>query len=50
MKTSLDGGKKETTVFQCNRWLDTNEDDGKIERDLYPYIPGQSINYHYLIK
>ncbi len=23
-------------VFNCNRWLDEKEDDGQIERDLYP--------------
>ncbi len=22
--------------FPCNRWLDTTEDDGKIERELEP--------------
>ena len=22
--------------FACNRWLDSDEDDGQIERELYP--------------
>lgn len=28
--------RNEKHVFPCNRWLDTSEDDQKIERDLVP--------------
>jgi hypothetical protein len=27
-------------LFPCNKWLDTNEEDGKIERVLYPMDSG----------
>lgn len=26
----------QTWLFKCNRWLDKNEEDGKIERELFP--------------
>ena len=30
----VDEETKRTNLFKCNRWLDKNEDDGKIERIL----------------
>ncbi|KAM6985878.1 lipoxygenase homology domain-containing protein 1 [Aplochiton taeniatus] len=40
-------------VFPCNRWLDRNEDDGQIVRELMPEAPGlrlHNIGYHIAIK
>jgi hypothetical protein len=30
----VEGAEGEIFFFPCNKWLDTNEDDGKIERVL----------------
>ncbi|XP_072290031.1 lipoxygenase homology domain-containing protein 1 [Eucyclogobius newberryi] len=39
--------------FPCARWLDRNEDDGQIVRELVPFSDGQrlyNVNYHIAIK
>ncbi|TMS03481.1 Lipoxygenase homology domain-containing protein 1 [Larimichthys crocea] len=39
--------------FPCNRWLDRNEDDGQIVRELVPFSDGQRLyntNYHIAVK
>uniref|UniRef100_A0A3B5A4B4 Lipoxygenase homology domain-containing protein 1-like n=1 Tax=Stegastes partitus TaxID=144197 RepID=A0A3B5A4B4_9TELE len=39
--------------FPCNRWLDRNEDDGQIVRELVPFSEGQrlyNVNYHIAVK
>uniref|UniRef100_A0A8C4HE08 Lipoxygenase homology domains 1b n=1 Tax=Dicentrarchus labrax TaxID=13489 RepID=A0A8C4HE08_DICLA len=36
--------------FPCNRWLDRNEDDGQIVRELVPYSDGQHTDYHIAVK
>ncbi|XP_068166911.1 lipoxygenase homology domain-containing protein 1 [Antennarius striatus] len=39
--------------FPCNRWLDRNEDDGQIVRELVPVSDGQrlyNIGYHIAVK
>ncbi|KAI3372735.1 hypothetical protein L3Q82_023197 [Scortum barcoo] len=39
--------------FPCNRWLDRNEDDGQIVRELVPFTDGQrlyNIGYHIAVK
>ncbi|XP_060927887.1 lipoxygenase homology domain-containing protein 1 [Limanda limanda] len=39
--------------FPCNRWLDRNEDDGQIVRELVPFSDGQrlyNIDYHIAVK
>ncbi|XP_072243054.1 lipoxygenase homology domain-containing protein 1 [Leuresthes tenuis] len=39
--------------FPCNRWLDRNEDDGQIVRELVPFSDGQrlyNINYYIAVK
>uniref|UniRef100_A0A8D3BN03 Lipoxygenase homology domains 1b n=1 Tax=Scophthalmus maximus TaxID=52904 RepID=A0A8D3BN03_SCOMX len=47
-------GQAEGAVeFPCNRWLDRNEDDGQIVRELVPFTDGQrlyNIDYHIAIK
>ncbi|XP_036382736.1 lipoxygenase homology domain-containing protein 1-like [Megalops cyprinoides] len=48
-------GKPETEAieFPCNRWLDRNEDDGQIVRELVPSLDGQrlhTISYHISVK
>jgi lipoxygenase homology domain-containing protein 1 len=32
----IDMPSGETMVFPCNKWFDSNEEDGKIERSLIP--------------
>ncbi|XP_047448234.1 lipoxygenase homology domain-containing protein 1 [Mugil cephalus] len=39
--------------FPCSRWLDRNEDDGQIVRELVPFSDGQrlyNVNYHIAVK
>ncbi|XP_029365801.1 lipoxygenase homology domain-containing protein 1-like [Echeneis naucrates] len=39
--------------FPCNRWLDRNEDDGQIVRELVPFSDGQrlyNLDYHIAVK
>uniref|UniRef100_A0A7N8X1A0 Lipoxygenase homology domains 1b n=1 Tax=Mastacembelus armatus TaxID=205130 RepID=A0A7N8X1A0_9TELE len=39
--------------FPCNRWLDRNEDDGQIVRELVPFSDGQrlyNIDFHIAVK
>ncbi|XP_054895001.1 lipoxygenase homology domain-containing protein 1 [Poeciliopsis prolifica] len=39
--------------FSCNRWLDRNEDDGQITRELVPFVDGQrlyNIGYQIAVK
>uniref|UniRef100_A0A8C5H6N3 Lipoxygenase homology domain-containing protein 1-like n=1 Tax=Gouania willdenowi TaxID=441366 RepID=A0A8C5H6N3_GOUWI len=39
--------------FPCGRWLDRNEDDGQIVRELVPFVEGQrlyNVNYHIAVK
>ncbi|XP_071750893.2 lipoxygenase homology domain-containing protein 1 [Centroberyx gerrardi] len=39
--------------FPCNRWLDRNEDDGQIVRELVPFSNGQRLyntSYHVAVK
>ncbi|XP_049618566.1 lipoxygenase homology domain-containing protein 1 isoform X3 [Syngnathus scovelli] len=39
--------------FPCNRWLDRNEDDGQIVRELVPSSDGQrlyNVGYHVAVK
>ncbi|KAJ0019698.1 hypothetical protein NQD34_007267 [Periophthalmus magnuspinnatus] len=39
--------------FPCNRWLDRNEDDGQIVRELVPFLDGQrlyNVEYHIAVK
>ncbi|KAG7237555.1 hypothetical protein INR49_032172, partial [Caranx melampygus] len=39
--------------FPCNRWLDRNEDDGQIVRELVPRSDGQrlyNLDYHIAVK
>ncbi|XP_023678721.2 lipoxygenase homology domain-containing protein 1 isoform X1 [Paramormyrops kingsleyae] len=48
-------GQPETLAveFPCNRWLDQNEDDGQIIRELVPAGNGQrlhNISYHIIVK
>nr|XP_057926865.1 lipoxygenase homology domain-containing protein 1 isoform X2 [Doryrhamphus excisus] len=48
-------GQAETQAieFPCNRWLDRNEDDGQIVRELVPFSDGQSlynVGYHIAVK
>lgn len=49
--------KKEVTIqkndaktwkFPCNRWLDKNEEDGLIERDLLPIDSNSIFLFKYL--
>ncbi|MEQ2279977.1 hypothetical protein AMECASPLE_014829, partial [Ameca splendens] len=45
-------GKAEAKAleFLCNRWLDRNEDDGQITRELVPFLDGQRLyNIRYQI-
>ncbi|XP_047236335.1 lipoxygenase homology domain-containing protein 1 isoform X3 [Girardinichthys multiradiatus] len=48
-------GKAEAKAleFLCNRWLDRNEDDGQITRELVPFLDGQrlyNISYQISVK
>ncbi|CAL8249227.1 unnamed protein product [Merluccius merluccius] len=48
-------GQAETQAveFPCNRWLDRNEDDGQIVRELVPFSDGQrlyNVSYHIAVK
>ncbi|KAF7667477.1 hypothetical protein LDENG_00061370 [Lucifuga dentata] len=48
-------GQAETQAveFPCNRWLDRNEDDGQIVRELVPFSDGQRLyntGYHISVK
>ncbi|KAM4578886.1 lipoxygenase homology domain-containing protein 1 [Fundulus diaphanus] len=48
-------GKAEAQAveFPCNRWLDRNEDDGQITRELVPFSDGQrlyNISYKIAVK
>ncbi|KAK2837787.1 hypothetical protein Q5P01_014999 [Channa striata] len=48
-------GQAETLAveFPCNRWLDRNEDDGQIVRELVPLSDGQrlyNVDYHIAVK
>ncbi|XP_012725509.2 lipoxygenase homology domain-containing protein 1 isoform X1 [Fundulus heteroclitus] len=48
-------GKAEAQAveFPCNRWLDRNEDDGQITRELVPFSDGQrlyNISYQIAVK
>ncbi|XP_075955406.1 lipoxygenase homology domain-containing protein 1 isoform X2 [Anarhichas minor] len=39
--------------FPCKRWLDRNEDDGQIVRELVPFSDGQrlyNVDYHIAVK
>uniref|UniRef100_A0A4W4F748 PLAT domain-containing protein n=1 Tax=Electrophorus electricus TaxID=8005 RepID=A0A4W4F748_ELEEL len=39
--------------FPCQRWLDRNEDDGQIVRELVPFSDGQrlfNVSYHIAVK
>ncbi|XP_031425771.2 lipoxygenase homology domain-containing protein 1 [Clupea harengus] len=45
--------ESEAVSFPCNRWLDRNEDDGQIVRELVPLAEGQrlyNVSYHIAIK
>uniref|UniRef100_A0A8C7GXC0 Lipoxygenase homology PLAT domains 1 n=1 Tax=Oncorhynchus kisutch TaxID=8019 RepID=A0A8C7GXC0_ONCKI len=48
-------GQAESQVveFPCGRWLDRNEDDGQIVRELVPFSDGQrlyNVSYHVSVK
>uniref|UniRef100_A0A8C9SD10 Lipoxygenase homology PLAT domains 1 n=1 Tax=Scleropages formosus TaxID=113540 RepID=A0A8C9SD10_SCLFO len=48
-------GKPESDAieFQCNRWLDRNEDDGQVVQELVPFQDGQrlyNVSYHVSVK
>ncbi|KAM8885089.1 lipoxygenase homology domain-containing protein 1, partial [Spinachia spinachia] len=46
-------GQTDAKEFPCNRWLDRNEDDGQIVRELVPFSDGQrlyNVNYHIAVK
>ncbi|KAL0979113.1 hypothetical protein UPYG_G00180880 [Umbra pygmaea] len=43
----------QATEFPCGRWLDRNEDDGQIVRELVPFSDGQrlyNVSYHISVK
>ncbi|KAK5909734.1 hypothetical protein CesoFtcFv8_003637 [Champsocephalus esox] len=43
----------QSVEFPCNRWLDRNEDDGQIVRELVPFSDGQrlyNVDYHIAVK
>ncbi|XP_061116516.1 lipoxygenase homology domain-containing protein 1 [Conger conger] len=45
--------ENEAIEFPCDRWLDGNEDDGQIVRELVPTADGQSLyttSYHISVK
>ncbi|KAG9355040.1 hypothetical protein JZ751_001753, partial [Albula glossodonta] len=45
--------ENEAIVFPCDRWLDRNEDDGQIVRELVPNTDGQRLfntSYHVAVK
>ncbi|XP_035234693.1 lipoxygenase homology domain-containing protein 1 isoform X2 [Anguilla anguilla] len=45
--------ENEAIEFPCDRWLDRNEDDGQIVRELVPTADGQrlfTISYHISVK
>uniref|UniRef100_A0A4W3HXD7 Lipoxygenase homology PLAT domains 1 n=1 Tax=Callorhinchus milii TaxID=7868 RepID=A0A4W3HXD7_CALMI len=45
--------ESQAVEFPCNRWLDRNEDDGQIVRELVPAGDAQmlkNISYHVLVK
>ncbi|XP_030643524.1 lipoxygenase homology domain-containing protein 1 [Chanos chanos] len=45
--------ESEAVEFPCNRWLDRNEDDGQIVRELVPFADGQrlyNVSYHIAVK
>ncbi|XP_077943299.1 lipoxygenase homology domain-containing protein 1 [Gasterosteus aculeatus] len=46
-------GQTDAKEFPCNRWLDRNEDDGQIVRELVPFSDGQrlyNVDYHIAVK
>ncbi|KAL6113992.1 loxhd1 [Pungitius sinensis] len=46
-------GQTDAKEFPCNRWLDPNEDDGQIARELVPFSDGQrlyNVDYHISVK
>uniref|UniRef100_A0A3P8XB79 PLAT domain-containing protein n=1 Tax=Esox lucius TaxID=8010 RepID=A0A3P8XB79_ESOLU len=50
-----DEGQAESQAvdFPCRRWLDRNEDDGQIVRELVPFSDGQrlyNVSYHISVK
>ncbi|XP_066499349.1 lipoxygenase homology domain-containing protein 1 [Hoplias malabaricus] len=45
--------ESQAVEFPCNRWLDRNEDDGQIVRELVPFADGQrlfNVSYHIAVK
>ncbi|KAL6458734.1 hypothetical protein MHYP_G00322060 [Metynnis hypsauchen] len=45
--------ESQAVEFPCNRWLDRNEDDGQIVRELVPLADGQrlfNVSYHIAVK
>ncbi|KAG9270638.1 lipoxygenase homology domain-containing protein 1-like [Astyanax mexicanus] len=45
--------ESQAVEFPCNRWLDRNEDDGQIVRELVPFADGQrlfNVSYHVAVK
>ncbi|KAJ3604053.1 hypothetical protein NHX12_028794 [Muraenolepis orangiensis] len=45
--------ESQAVEFPCNRWLDRNEDDGQIVRELVPFSNGQrlyNVGYHIAVK
>ncbi|CAL8345253.1 unnamed protein product [Lota lota] len=45
--------ESQAVKFLCNRWLDRNEDDGQIVRELVPFSDGQrlyNVGYHIAVK
>ncbi|XP_030215683.1 lipoxygenase homology domain-containing protein 1 [Gadus morhua] len=45
--------ESQAEVFLCNRWLDRNEDDGQIVRELVPFADGPrlyNVGYHIAVK
>ncbi|KAM6965464.1 lipoxygenase homology domain-containing protein 1 [Aplochiton taeniatus] len=45
--------ESQSAEFPCNRWLDRNEDDGQIVRELVSFSDGQrlyNVSYHVSIK
>ncbi|KAG7271688.1 hypothetical protein CRUP_025549 [Coryphaenoides rupestris] len=45
--------ESQAVEFPCDRWLDRNEDDGQIVRELVPFSDGQrlyNVGYHIAVK
>ena len=44
----IEGPKGEVYTFPCNKWFDKKEEDGQIERELYPDNNGKKSKNNFL--